>query len=581
MRKRFYQRDGFQIWVVLIGLFLWFLIAFRREIGQAWMPIGSMFNALVGGGVTAPITPDVIRGLLVVLVNLIGYGFFFYLALHLVSLYVLPVTNKEERRQVLSRLVEYPSSHHGPTIFVKEGRVVASPGELQRRGSGAVLIDLASAVVLEKQGANPQARVEGAGLAFTAHNEKIRGVVDLRPQLRLRTDVHANTRDGIEIATNVSTVFTLGELPQVLYVTFENELIPENIRVIHIVEEFIQRDETGGFVHQAKIIKRLSDELDTIDKEEIHRFVNSLHPAEIQPTGVYTEEDLNSSAPFTIDHQHVFAALYSQAKDVKAETYTDWSELPPHVATEIFRVMLADVYYDELYDPSHPNKFPLKEFKARFTNKVRNQGVLAYQFLIRKDGSSISAGQEWDENQFIAYPVQELRQPKVLRARGIKLINAGFSELKPVNPGVRQRFLENWRARWERDAEVTLADHELQAMRIKNQARVQTQREMTRKLTAIFDSTPLSQEALALRVYQALETLATDPATRRLLPADTINLLKSLRSWILPQERPLLETPKSKPKRSKKSAAQPNTPAPGIVIDPNKTQASDTPVNGQ
>jgi hypothetical protein len=53
---------------------------------------------------------------------------------------------------------------------------------------------------------------------------------------------------------------------------------------------------------------------------------------------------------------------------------------------------------------------------------------------------------------------------------------------------------------------------------------------MVEELNRILDS-PLPEEALALRVYQALESAATDPVTRRLLPSDTMRMLRDFNNW--------------------------------------------------
>ena len=56
------------------------------------------------------------------------------------------------------------------------------------------------------------------------------------------------------------------------------------------------------------------------------------------------------------------------------------------------------------------------------------------------------------------------------------------------------------------------------------------------ELSQIVQNTEYSEEALTLRIFQALEDVATDPYTRQLLPRDTINMLRSLRLWLLPDE---------------------------------------------
>jgi hypothetical protein len=90
---------------------------------------------------------------------------------------------------------------------------------------------------------------------------------------------------------------------------------------------------------------------------------------------------------------------------------------------------------------------------------------------------------------------------------------------------IYQQRLDNWRARWERDAVYSRVHYDLEAMRVLNRARVQGQRDLAITLATIFQSSEHSQEALALRVYQALEAAATNPATKELLPEATVNLM--------------------------------------------------------
>ena len=60
---------------------------------------------------------------------------------------------------------------------------------------------------------------------------------------------------------------------------------------------------------------------------------------------------------------------------------------------------------------------------------------------------------------------------------------------------------------------------------------------MIYSLAQIFRSSAHSEEALALRIYQALEAVATDPKARRFLPSDTITMLWNLRQWLDPHEQ--------------------------------------------
>jgi hypothetical protein len=57
---------------------------------------------------------------------------------------------------------------------------------------------------------------------------------------------------------------------------------------------------------------------------------------------------------------------------------------------------------------------------------------------------------------------------------------------------------------------------------------------MVLALAQILQLEEASQEAMAVRVFQALETAATDSRTQKLLPNETIAMLRTLRSWLLP-----------------------------------------------
>jgi regulator of protease activity HflC (stomatin/prohibitin superfamily) len=167
-----------------------------------------------------------------------------------------------------------------------------------------------------------------------------------------------------------------------------------------------------------------------------------------------------------------------------------------------------------------------------FSRNVRNLGILSYQFVKRTDGNTLLPGQGWNPADLTFFSVFDLVESKVLRNRGIKVISAGFSDLEPTSEKVKDRLLERWSAGWEKEATIITADHELQAMRIRNLARAEAQGEMVAALALILGNTPLSEEAMAIRVFQALEIAASDPKTHQLLPGETINMLNNLQKWL-------------------------------------------------
>ena len=92
----------------------------------------------------------------------------------------------------------------------------------------------------------------------------------------------------------------------------------------------------------------------------------------------------------------------------------------------------------------------------------------------------------------------------VLRERGIKVISSGFTDLNPP-PAIYNQHLDSWKSAWERETRVINAGHELEAMRIRSRAKAQAQQEIIQSLSGILNMEGQTGEALAIRVYQALD----------------------------------------------------------------------------
>jgi hypothetical protein len=167
-----------------------------------------------------------------------------------------------------------------------------------------------------------------------------------------------------------------------------------------------------------------------------------------------------------------------------------------------------------------------------------HSGKLAFRLVFHNSrDQQIHERQVYEALDLLVSPVTELRNPKVLRERGIKVLFCGIGDLKPPEAIYQQR-LESWQSLWKRDAELTLADHELEANRLRNRARAQAQQDLTFTLEAVFRNESVSDEVMAIRLLQALESAAADPKTRQLLPADTINLMRGMHDWLLPGDVP-------------------------------------------
>jgi hypothetical protein len=369
-------------------------------------------------------------------------------------------------------------------------------------------------------------RICGAGITFTRPRERIRGAVDLRKQFRIQPQVRCYTREGIELSSNILAGFTIGQEPDVLQVTYLGDLRPEYLHVVTINET-----NDGGL--EIKKFNEDPDELDKADRDEIQSYIEK-NGFPGNTGGLATYKSLpEPSKQVMFDRDRVFNAVFAQARNEQQEEIP-WAELPTRVAAGFYREILSHINYDDLYDVKQESgSFPLPKYKAKLRFAMRNNGILAYRLVFDRKGKPLVKGRVYRPENLIVSPVMQLTNPKVLRDRGIKMTFSGFGDPAPVNEAVYLQRLDAWRATWEADLDITLATRDLEAMRVRSRARVEAQQDLWFSLSQLFDQREFTEEALALRILQSLETAASDPKTHALLPDDTIQLMNYVHSVLL------------------------------------------------
>ena len=595
------QRRLIALRSIPILLLLLTIILFRTEIAAAWGFFFGIFTGIFLGQPIPGLSSDISRAILVVIFNfIICFSVFFLFWLWQVAFRaLLPVATRADKIKTTENLFFYILRMYGPAVFIKDGRIKGDYQELFRGGSGVLVVDFNSAVVLEKSVGQPgclglflaalripndmlarlnnnppmppsyeSTRVCGPGVTFTYSGERIRGVgdlvdetdlenicgiVDLRNQFRVnqkdlskgagktRLPVHGYTRDGVELTTSVWALFTIGQDPEpdALQVTYLGERLPENLRVVSFEPS----------PDKKLCIKSLDDTLDLEDKREIHQLASSAGWMEkMKP---YENLPARPDTPI-FNSKRVFSAVFSRARTPE-EQVIPWNDLPTRMAIDFFREFLTTCNYNQLYQPEAPVQMPVEDapaginltpdspatwginrLRARLSVTLRNQGLLSFRMLSTLSGRTIRPGQPYSYEQILVSEITALTNPKVLRDRGIKIIASGFGDLKPVSDTVYLKQLDNWRATWQRDTLESEAAFKLEADRIENKARAQAQRELIHTLSQILQNTEYSEEVLAIRIFQALETLATETPTQQLLPADTINLMRTMHDWLMP-----------------------------------------------
>lgn len=579
------KRRKYFIRALPLLLILLFIILFWKDVWETFRFFLRLLLRYIGLAIPL-FTPDTPFSLV-----LIGFNFFFgFLLFFLIWLFLtskqalLPVSSVGEIIHTAMLLVLYILKLHGPAVQVKDGKLRADAEELHRFDPGVAVVDSNSAIVLEQvswasrilpsvmdfllkafswilastgllRGAKDPVRVCGPGLTFIQFGERVQGVgdlaqesgpvgdvsgvVDLRIQYKLspkqsnydpeliRASVSAYTRDGIELTTNVWALFSIGldpdKAPHVLHIACAGEHLPKNLRIVSLEEE-------NGAIQ----IKIKDDELDPEDRNEIFAFLSSnpvLYP--------YTPIEVGGREP-VFDANRVFSAVYGRSRSrIDKEQILPWMDLPVKVAVDCFREILSHFNFDELYRPDADGNLMIDNMRKELRTRMRNSGLLNYRLVdhLRPGRQLITIDKEiyHDPRDLLVSPVRALQTTKILRDRGIKMIAAGFPNLVPTDE-VYMQWLASWRAKWERDTKATRAIADLEAKRIYNRARVHAQRELAISFQEIFEDGRHSKEALALRILQALETIAADRETQRLLPADTISMLRSIHDWLLPGE---------------------------------------------
>jgi hypothetical protein len=560
LSERESRRLRFQPWMLPVGLLILFILLFWREVFSVVWLFWTIFIVVLGFD-PDPIPANLGYSFQVICFNLIlGFLWVFVSWLILASSQTLlpvrvPMEYEKGKFRLFDRFQEiYRTGFHlllhifkvhGRAVFVRDGQQIDSPDEVSRKGFGVTVIDFNSAVVFEEQTPPPgvlrtvvatlmnilvslglcdrfeSPRVRGPGIVFTRPLERIRAVVDLRKQFRIRSEVPCYTRDGIELTAYVWANFTVGQEPDVIQVSYIGEPRKENLRVLTV-----ERTPDNRWLRLVKI----SDELDEADRREINQFARVA--GRLQEIREYTDLPVLSRWP-VFNPELVFSAVYAQARGNENQI-VPWVELPTAVCAELFREVILKVNYEDFYKGEDPNRFPLPEIKTRLRLAMRNNGILSYRVLFHRENRKLEEGDVFDPQSLQVTSIQSLKNSKVLRDRGIKVIASGFGDLSPVLPAVWEQRVDNWSAPWVRELASVRAESDLEVMRIRSQARSQAQQQLFHALNRLFEDDNLTEEALVIRVYQSLEQVAANPLTRQLLPANAVDMMRNIHYWLLP-----------------------------------------------
>ena len=489
----------------------------------------------------------------------IAYFSLYKLSLLIVAQFVLPVTEWTERKKAYDRLVFYARGIHGPAIFVKGGVKISREHELESSKPGVALVDLSSAVVLvqhddvksmslpsedeweashskpAKKGkaATPyepkEPEAKGPGVVFTEKGQKIDDVVDLRKQTRTTDFLEVYTRNGIKVKSKVTVVFSLSDAPEKVLVGYVGGKNLTDLKILKVSETDTELKINGGV---------------SVDVDDAIDILRASLP-------LFDDSPSNPFIPYKFDEDRVLRAVFNQARDRDGKLIP-WHRAPLESSTDIFRKMMSDVPYDRFFSGDLLNltrreevedkndKTPVQVFlaglKEDFALKVKARGLMTFQFIEHLNGNPFSFPETVRLDALRRQTPVTLTREKFnfFRHMGIVVKSATFGDVLAASPEIQERMLLAWKAKKEREISVSNAVFELDAIRVRNRNRALVQEETTHLLSGIFQSTPHFDEALALRVLQALETSVADSD---MSSADLHEILKNIHDWLLADQQ--------------------------------------------
>jgi hypothetical protein len=308
------------------------------------------------------------------------------------SQFVLPIQNTKDRREISARVSNFETGRRGPALFVKNGRVIAHEGELDKQGPGVILLDTASALVLRTD--TEIKDTVGPGIKFTKvyrhHNEiqheYIAGSVDLRTQWQF-------------IGPLASDQPFLASTPP---------KSDKNLQVRSQQTSGLTRD---GFELSPTIsikfgIKRPHDQM----------------PSE---GGVISQYGFD---PIAVRNAITREVVMLNASEGKQQTRMEWNRLPAHLVVNLWREYIRKFKLSDLFTTNDISG--LQTIENMINKRVGLPNVVAL------DDTGLPTG-EWTESL-------EYRQ---LESRGLEITEVRIHNVL-LDQAIESSMIESWSADW-------------------------------------------------------------------------------------------------------------------------------------
>ena len=328
---------------------------------------------------------------LILIVDIIAANYLIDKLVYFFSQFVLPVQTPKNRQEIYSRVSSFTGSR-GPILFVKNGRVIQHEGETEKKGAGVIVLDTASAIVM--QTATEIIGPAGPGIRFTQPNEKItRGEgVDLRAQWQF-------------IGPLASDQPFLNPVP-ISDPKKYNELQ-------------YRRQQTAGLTRDGFEISP------TISIKFRIQQPKEKGPSE---SGVTSQYGYNPTAVLNAVTREVIELGTADNKRTRME----WNRLPAHLVVNLWREYVRKFKLEDLFKAEGVSG--LQTIEEMINRRVKRPEVIAM------DDTGLPTGE--------ALPSLEYHQ---LVERGLEVIEVRIHNVL-LDPAIEDQTIKNWSAEWTKIA---------------------------------------------------------------------------------------------------------------------------------
>lgn len=439
-------------------------------------------NTLIVNGVLVwaglDYTSPIVLGLIffVLLLDAVATYIIFERLQYFFSQFVLPVQTDKDRSEIYKRVSGFDGSR-GPTLFVKNGKVIKHEGEMEKEGPGVIVLDSASAAVLQTN-----TRIIGSagpGIRFTEKGEYI------------------TRNEGVDLRTQLQFIGPqVGE--QMLFNTYQ----PAEAKKLETLKEKTAGQTRDGFEVSATLsIKfRIKPPAEGLPASE---------------SGFISQYGYNAAAVLNAVSREVIELGISDEKRDRME----WNRLPAHLVVNLWREYARKFKLEDLFKSEGVSG--LQTIQEMINRRVKRAEV------VNLDDTGLPTGE--------SIPSLEYRQ---LEDRGLEILEVRIHNVL-FDPLIEENTIKNWKTEWTNAAKREEEQLNEREKLLETNARMEATKYFAKTASLKFDN-PLAPPQEIFATLQALidpirEQVIMDSRANSQVDAET-KKLEDIWKWLLVQQ---------------------------------------------